>query len=706
MDPRYKQLIEQLASPLQEQRDLARSSLAASGIVAVPALVEALDHKERDARAGACLALAIIRDPRAAPALIGISREDPDTSVRQLALRALAQVARPGADQDLRDCLLEHLGHPDMFSRALACGGLGQIGDEQARHALEQALSDTEEWVRSAATDALTKKSTSAPIKDISSTLPVPSPAPQPSATIPDQLRQLLNGLQSLDVKAQRRAQAGLFQLGPGVIPHLTPVVLEGPPESRRAAVEVLALLGRAESLHALGLLLDQPDLPGALRPAGLHAVARVLGKYPDAGDPPMLARLRHHLGHEDAHVRAGAVAAMVSAGRAPRREVLAWMLGEEEDPWVTLAACRALSRAATLNPADEELLPGLTALLSLADDPETQVCLLETLSRIMKPAAEENQGMVAPVSGFLRSEAPEVRRAASRLLARCAPAVDRPTLTALLAMLEQDPDGRDDLIPAVTRLAPAGDPLPVPALKRLLRNGDKGTCRLTVKAMAALGGKEAVEALVELANSRRGPVVAMAAQALAALPPKGAVVALRGHDGKWRAEERLWCACGAVLRWITRNRRQQLRCPQCDSEYVQASGGKIFTEDGTPFGACLCAACKRKRPLVRHGMSQVLVCPESNQVHVRPFDHPGQLRLLQDLPLGACRCCAEPQPLIRVDGHVLCYRTREPSPDHRPIPRSSTARDDIAAINDALLRGTVGLAQSGLAVEPGDDEE
>ena len=705
MDPRYKDLIEQLASPVQEHRDLARSSLAASGVVAVPALIEALGHEERDARAGACLALAIIRDPRAAPTLIKISREDPDSSVGQLALRALAAMARPGADQDLRDCLLEHLGHSDMFSRALACQGLGRVADDMAHRALHQALDDTEEWVRSAAAEALAGMPDGAAGR--AAVQPRTEALAQVQSTpVPPKVQALLHALQSLDVKVQRRAQAGLFQLGPGAIPLLTPVVLGGPTEARRAAVEVLALLGRAESLHALGLLLDQPGLPGSLRPAALHAVARVLGKETGAADPLLMDSLRHHLEHEDAHVRAGAVAALVSAGPQPRREVLSWMTAEEEDPWVMLAACRALSRASTLDPSDPALLPSLTALLTLAEDQETRVCLLETLCRLMKPAAAENQAMVAPVRALLLGEDPEVRRAASRLLARCAPRVDRPTLVALLEMLDLDPDGRDDLIRAIERLAPPGDPLPVTAMQRVISNGEDETCRRAVRALATVGGWAAVEALVELANSQRGPVVAMAAQALAGLNPRGEVVALRGPDGKWRAEERLWCACGAVLRWITRERREQLRCPQCDAEYIQSRAGKVFEAQGTPFGACLCPGCKRKRPLVRNGMSQVLTCPESNLVHVRPFDHPRQLRLYQDLPLGACRCCDEPQPLIRVDGQVVCYRTREPSPDHTRAPRPDRrARDDVAAINDALLRGTLGLASSGLAVEPDDEE-
>ncbi len=704
VDPRYKELVEQLASPVQEHRDLARTSLAASGIVAVPALVEALEHPERDARAGACMALAVIRDPRAAPTLIALCREDDDTSVRQLALRALAAAARPGADQDLRDCLQEHLNHPDMFSRALACEGLGRIGDEPSRRALTQTLSDHDEWVRSAAADALAKGAGEAP--DTSRTKPPPPasgdrerPA-RPSSEVEDLLREL----QSLDVKVQRRAQALLFQRGPEVIPKLTPVVLEGPTDARRAAVEVLALLGRAESLHALALLLDQDPLPGSLRPAALHAVARVLGKEDGPVDPQLLTRLRHHLGHEDAHVRAGAVAALVSAGPDPRRQVLSWMIAEEEDPWVTLAACRALSRAATLDPGDQELLPALTALLTLAEDQETHICLLETLTRLMKPAAAENEPMVAPVSGFLESESPDVRRAASRLLARCAPAVDRPTLVILLRMLEEDPDGREDLVQEVARLTPPGDPLPVPALRRLMRGGEEVICQRTVEALARVGGRAAVEALVEVANSRSGPVVALASRALTKLPPRGDIVALRGPNGTWRAEERSWCECGGVLRWVSRDRREQLRCPQCDAEYVQAARGKVFAAGATPFGACLCPGCRRKRPLIREGMSQVLVCPESGLVHVRPFDHPNQLRLIKDLPLGACRCCDEPQPLIRVDGQVVCYRTREPSPDHA-YTRPGSPKDEIAAINDALLQGTLGLAGSGLAVD-GDDEE
>ena len=712
MDPRFKDLVEKLSSPLQDQRDRARGALSAAGTVAVPALLIALEHPERDTRAGACLALAEIRDRRAGPALVETSREDEDLSVRQLALRALSEISGPGVDPEIRACLLEHLAHPDMFSRALACKGLGKVADDQARRALEEALNDTEAWVRNAATEALAAKVLGKP------TLREGSPASSKFAgqalAVRDAVAQLLRDLLSLDAKVQRRAQAGLFQQGPGVIPRLAPIVLGGPVEARRSAVEVLALLGRAEALSPLGILLEDENLPESLRPVVLHAVARILAKDPEGDLDATIELVRRHLCHEDQYVRAGAVAALFSAGPGPRQEALTWLLDEEDEPWVMLAACRSLSRAATLSRGDEDLVPSLLDLLGRAADLETQVCLLEALAREMPRPDPDNQTMVAPVSYFLESEAPDVRRAAARLLIQAAPKVDRPTLKLLVEMVEEKlaPDSLTALIDALARLTPSGDPLPVPALERLLYRADLETGRVVVRTLAAIGGRDAVQSLVEAANSQRGPVVAHSAQALAGLDPRSNVVALRAPDGRWRAEERLWCACGGELRWVVRDEREQLRCPQCDTEYLQSMAGKTFAAGKTPFGACLCRACRRKRPLVRRGSGEVLVCPESAQVHVRPYDHPAQLRLEEDLPMGACSCCDEPQPLIRVDSRVVCYRTKEPyqanpGRGYARAGNDEAARDDVDAINRALLMGTLGLAESGIAADrSGEDDD
>ena len=110
-----------------------------------------------------------------------------------------------------------------------------------------------------------------------------------------------------------------------------------------------------------------------------------------------------------------------------------------------------------------------------------------------------------------------------------------------------------------------------------------------------------------------------------------------------------------------------------------------------------------------------MLTCPVSKQVHVRPFDHPRQLRRLDQLQFGACTCCAEPQPLIRVNEQVLCYRSRRP---YRAARRGFVLADapqrtagqgqaqDVAAINRALLMGTLSLSESGVPAdtEDGDD--
>jgi hypothetical protein len=287
-----------------------------------------------------------------------------------------------------------------------------------------------------------------------------------------------------------------------------------------------------------------------------------------------------------------------------------------------------------------------------------------------------------------------------------------------LLRLIEERPADSATLVRAVGRLGRSGDPQVAATLRRALVGKDRAAAQEAAAALTALGGRDAVDVLVEVANGRGGQSVALAAQALAAMDPRAEVAAVRRPDGRWERIVQHRCtngACKAVLRWVERDGREELRCPGCDLEHVLSAAGKLFVADRTSFGTCLCPGCKRKQPLVRRGDSEMLVCPTSGVVHIRPFDHPKQVRLLSDLPLGACTCCAEPQPLIRVNDEVRCYRSRNL---YRATPRGfepaaaagAAVGDDVDAINRALLLGTLGIAESGVAApEPrrqDDDDE
>jgi hypothetical protein len=418
---------------------------------------------------------------------------------------------------------------------------------------------------------------------------------------------------------------------------------------------------------------------------------------------------VRAQLHAKDSFVRAAAVAALISAREPDLESTLRTILEEEDDEWVFAAACRALRAA--LGPEEKGLAPLLLDFLAQTTDPDAQLQLLEALGHVVRDPDESAQQVVGPASYFLQSDRPEVRRAAGVLLAQAARELDPNAVRGLLRLIEERPADSATLVRAVGRLGRSADPQVVATLRRALVGKNRATAQESAATLVALGGREAIDVLVEVANGRGGPSVALAAQALAGMDPRAEIAAVRRPDGRWeRIVQHRCTTCKAVLRWVERDHREELRCPDCDLEHVLSMAGKLFVADRTSFGTCLCPGCKRKQPLVRRGDSEMLVCPASGTVHIRPFDHPRQLRLLGDLPLGACTCCAEPQPLIRVNEEVRCYRSRNL---YRATPRGfepaaagAPVGDDVEAINRALLAGTLGIAESGVAAPERDDDE
>jgi len=713
MSVSYRELVEKLASPVPELREQAKRGLIAAGKAAVPALVDGLGHSERNIRAGAALCLGSIGFVGAARVLAAIADQDPDPSVRPLALRALTDLARPDAPATVRDALLHHLGSTDMFARALACRGLGRIGDAGCRAALQRALGDQESWVRDAARTALAP-----PAEPEEAAHPDPGPATTTLARTdepdPVTVDRLLAQLASPDVPVQREAQRRLVGLGPSAVEAVARVLGNELSPARRPAVEVLGAIGGAAAMRSLSALLDDSAV-GELRAPVLHAMARCLQHEPLPGGLPR--GVRGLLERDpDPLVRGAAARALVFAGGIDRRLALELGLQDTED-WVRLCAVAALGEAAT--PADRDLAALLVTRLDAAAagtlDPELPPHLLNALCRILEdggPAGITGPAMRA-ASFFIHDDDPVIRRIAGELLARLAGAetgfeLDEPTLTGLVELMleSEDPGTRVLLIRAVGLLAgPAATRGAVDTLVQVIReHAARGPAeaREAARALVNLGDRSAVGALTDLANSKSGPAVAVAAAALASMDPRAEVIGVRGTDGRWEVRIQHWCECGGALDWA-RHERDELRCLTCDREYVLGAAGKLYAADRTPLGACLCPECRRKQPLIHRPGGQALFCPVSGRVHIRPFDHPRQLRLLSDLPLGACTCCAEPQPLIRHNEDVVCYRTREL---YRPTPTGfalaggemSDPADHVAAINEALMAGSIGIGQSGLA--------
>ncbi len=131
-------LIPLLQDPVKAVREETTASLAAIGDAAVSSLLAALTHAEWLVRLHAVEALGKMRCVAAVEPLLSVLFNDPDTAIREDALRALGLIG----DARAVDFLLVVMREPGL--RPLAVEALGQIGDRRAVPALINVLEGTD----------------------------------------------------------------------------------------------------------------------------------------------------------------------------------------------------------------------------------------------------------------------------------------------------------------------------------------------------------------------------------------------------------------------------------------------------------------------------------------------------------------------------------------------------------------------------------
>ena len=722
MSPNLRALVAALASPVVAQRREAEAALLAVGPAAVEVLLPALEDTTRDLRTAAALVLGRLGAPEALEPLAAALARETVASARPLLLRGLCDLAHPTASPAVRAQLIRSLSDPDLFCRALACAALGKIGGATAYAALELiAAADPEGQVRAAAKQALLSRY--AALEQV----------PGPQATPPNSLAAANAGsLMRTDpiaegVHALRAGHAGglggakekLVRAGESALGALAPLLYADHDGTRLAALEVLGRIGGERATQVLAAFLRDADLGGSLRAATLYALGRAAQPLaatarwegsehaPNRGATSGLAPLlRTHLRDPDAFVRAATVDALVRWGGAERAAGVA-ALFDDEDAWVQQAGLSALAEVIT--PADRRLRDRMLDGLTRVVEARNLLALLAAFDKMLRPADPTDAKLIGPLSYFLDHERGPIRQTALALSLRLAPQLEPQLLARVRAEASVEPDAEFELARALKERLAQGEGAALPLLDLFAASPMPEVRELAYAGLARIGSLASLERLCRAANGQEHA----AQRILAQLPADGVVTAVTDSAGLWHPQLQPRCGCGQRLVWQTRARRQELWCEACKREYVLAHGARLLAVDLAPYGVCLC--CERKYPLIRGGANgHTLVCPESETVHIRPHDAPNHLLRLGDLPFGACSCCREPQPLVRTADGVVCRRTRE-----RHVPDGSggyalaaraAAAQDIRAINEALLAGTLDIGQSGLpqaadAAPQGDDE-
>ncbi|OPZ85989.1 MAG: hypothetical protein BWY76_01163 [bacterium ADurb.Bin429] len=475
---------------------------------ALEALIARLDDEDAAVRRAACLALAEIGGRYAREALLE-RLADIDPTVRRASAEAL-RLMNAGEIVELLDSgsplegvtltgeerasiipLLRRWATASSHRlRALACVGLGRMGDEEDVPTLIAWASDDTAPVREAAISALGR------LRE------------------PRALPALIALLRDADAVTRRQACQALGEIGDArALQPLCDILRDAMPDVRAEACRALARLGNPLVAPLLLALLDD------LAPAVRWAACEVLGEFGDVRAVELLiARLKDGA----LEVRCAACRALGRLGdpRAvePLLELVETMTGD-----TLTAACAALE---TLG--EGELVAGVRRLLGnaapgeVAQEMATEARLLRIARRWLESeypslraracAVLAALGATASVLALLEDEAAEVRKAACTAFTtlRAPAAVD-----ALLARLDGD---RADIRELACRgLGTQGDAHALPALLRCMGEADLQVRLAACDAIRVLGEPMLGRALRDVMLEKRA-----ARQSLAHLAERG----------------------------------------------------------------------------------------------------------------------------------------------------------------------------------------
>lgn len=457
-------------------------------------------RKWRD-RAFAAELLGRVGGAKAVPVLletVNATRTE-DSDVREIALRALARIADPGAVQPLiqalgtadawlapriADILTRH-GEPAVDpliavlddsapqpARAWAANVLGEVRSQRAFGALVRALGDPDDEVRAKAATALGRLGDRRAVGYLLEHL-LTDPAPFVRLRIasslaqfggPEVIDRLVGALGDPAWWVRLRSVEALEQIGSAAEAPLLVALDDADPEIRARAAVALERLGVPD--NAVRMLQE-----GERVAEGSELLARIAR----AGARELLAEL---LLHRSPEVRKAVVSAIQRAGRRDLGIELIRIAAGDQEPEL-----RALALQALRSLRIPDALPAALAALTDAD------------GRLRAAAI----GLVGELGGadvlaHLRAQTlhpeAEVRAAAAEALGTLGAAEAEPDLLRLLG--DAVPGVRKAAAAAAVRLRALG-----PALIELLADPDPDVRREAARAIAGLGDRSVVPVLV-----------------------------------------------------------------------------------------------------------------------------------------------------------------------------------------------------------------
>lgn len=315
----------------QALRQLARIQ----GPAAVPALLEAFREGAAPVRAAALQALSRTGDASKHRKLFLQAARSGNASLEYHAVRALAQLRGPRVEQTLIDLLKD--GSP--YARRAAAGALSQVGGEQARTALLQAMRDKGDHGLAYAVGQLGDKQTLDTLVQMATDSSLGKQARQGALQALEsagRAEQLLALSASPDHEVSTRALRALGNLGgQQVEATLLTSLSSSDKQVKRAALQGLARLSTPKAVKALASALHDDETFAS----AASSLARI-------GSRPAIKALTEHYRSADPRARAAILGQIGTSHNATGRikQIMLSALSDSSEE-VAVAAARALAR-------------------------------------------------------------------------------------------------------------------------------------------------------------------------------------------------------------------------------------------------------------------------------------------------------------------------------------------------------------------------
>ncbi|HAA53138.1 MAG TPA: hypothetical protein DCE42_00185 [Myxococcales bacterium] len=634
-------LIEDLDRPWQTEVQSTIHALASMGPTVVPPLVRAIENGGAQLGHHAALVLHQMKAREALPSLIELLRDGHIHKENQAALIGIV-IEMMEKDQPIPHMLgflLRLSRELDAELRKLAASGLGKYHSPEVLPVLHRLSRDMVAMVSAEARSQLSQfpdefDDQKLPGLDLSA---LAAAARLQEGDLPHTNgHQNGNGSRPLDPQA---ILARIPNAGPGTLEEVTPILKQLNFKEANGPLSVL--------------LLDEKNAP--------HRRTAALESLYDLNDELEFMRPLFETLLQDP-IPAMRIAALRGFHKL-EVDSLTTILGEQlSDPDEQVKAEAAFLLAENIQPSDKSCLRYILDVLHDFPKGEPRLQLFRSLLCLIGDGGG-NPFLLPEIQELLHdaelSELPVLLQVLKKLV------LGKPLSTLseqLLTLLERELDQASQalvielLLSVMPRNFTAAS-LPLIGLFKVVETSELREHILSL--LGRVADQQAVGFLIMLAHSSSHLELSVycekASKVLDSLEGSLREV-FRDEEGRYQQRPGLPCLCGGRLQWEQRGRVEELRCQECQREFVLIAAYTPIPIEEATAPLCFCSECTRKQVLTRISEGYYYCFHSGRSYTVSAKDQ--TLLLVSELEHGVCRCCQPPQPMELQGERLVCSQT------------------------------------------------